>query len=392
MPVSEIPISSTSPDGVQALRFRRAFLLVLLTGISILFLAMIRDFLLTVFLAAVFAGLTYSLYSWFLRKTGGLGGLASVITILLLVVGIALPLGGFLTLVVAEAGRMGGAAQEWFAANGYLVERGRNLAARIPFAERVLPTTSEIASSIEEATGRMGSILWGAAAAATRGTAGFLLQTFIFLYALFFFFLRGPEARDRLLGYVPLSPQEKAKLLERFTSVAGATLRGSLLIGIIQGGVAGVAFWAAGVPGAAFWGVVMVVFSILPAIGSGIVWVPAVAYLFIAGETVPAIHLLIWCAVVVGSIDNYLRPLLIGISARMSDLMILLCTLGGIALFGAVGFVVGPIIAALFVSVWQIYGEAFADWLPDVASADLAVEVAGDAVAGGGGGEDGGGE
>jgi predicted PurR-regulated permease PerM len=112
----------------------------------------------------------------------------------------------------------------------------------------------------------------------------------------------------------------------------------------------------------------MIVFSILPAIGSGIVWVPAVVYLFLAGKVVAALLLMIWCAVVVGSVDNLLRPLLIGKDARMSDLMILLSTLGGIALFGAVGFIVGPIVAALFVSVWQIYGEAFEEWLPSAES------------------------
>ena len=141
------------------------------------------------------------------------------------------------------------------------------------------------------------------------------------------------------------------------------------------------AFWVAGVPGAAFWGMVMVVFSILPAIGSAFVWVPAVVYLFISGETLPAILLLIWCAVVVGSIDNLLRPLLIGKNAKMSDLLILLSTLGGIALFGAVGFVVGPIVAALFVSVWQIYGEAFDDWLPEPHAIELPLGATGDTTA-----------
>lgn len=359
------PTGSEAADGEQALRFRRAFLLLLVAGISILFLVMTRHFLLAVLLAGVFAGLTYSLYTWILRRSGGRGALSSVVTLLLLLLGVALPLAGFLTLVVAEAGKMGGAAQEWFSENQDIIERGRELAGRIPWADQVLPTTEELTGYIEDATGRIGSIAWGAASAATRGTAAFFLQSFIFLYALFFFYLRGPEIRDRMLGYIPLSTEEKARLLERFTSVARATLRGSLLIGVIQGTVAGLAFWVAGIPGAAFWGTVMVVFSILPAIGSAIVWVPAVAYLFLAGEVVTALLLLVWCAVVVGSIDNLLRPLLIGKDAKMSDLMILLSTLGGIALFGAVGFVVGPIVAALFVSVWQIYGEVFSRWLPE---------------------------
>jgi predicted PurR-regulated permease PerM len=108
----------------------------------------------------------------------------------------------------------------------------------------------------------------------------------------------------------------------------------------------------------------MVVLSIIPAVGSALVWIPAVIYLYLSGSPAAATGLLIWCAVVVGSIDNLLRPPLIGRDARMSDLMILLSTLGGILLFGAVGFVVGPIVAALFVTTWHIYGEAFREWLP----------------------------
>jgi predicted PurR-regulated permease PerM len=100
-------------------------------------------------------------------------------------------------------------------------------------------------------------------------------------------------------------------------------------------------------------------------IGSAIVWVPAVIYLLVSGNTTAGLALLAWCALVVSTIDNFLRPRLMGRGARMSDLLILLSTLGGIMLFGAVGFIVGPIVAALFVTVWHIYGEAFRDWLPD---------------------------
>jgi len=363
--------SPTSPEYAQALRFRRAFLLLLVVGISVLFIAMTRRFLLAVLLAGVIAALSYSLFSWFLRRTGDRRGLAALITVLLLFLGLAVPLGGFFTLVVSEAAKLGEGAQEWFTTHGDVMERGRALAARIPLVDRVIPSTAELAGYVEEATERIGAILWGAAASATRGTVAFLLQLFIFLYALFFFYVKGPEVRDRVMGYIPLSMEEKGRLLERFTSVAKATLRGSVLIGVIQGGVAGLAFWVAGIPGAAFWGMVMIVFSILPAIGSAIVWIPAVVYLFMAGENVTAILLLIWCAVVAGSIDNLLRPLLIGKDAKMSDLMILLSTLGGIVLFGAVGFVVGPIVAALFVSVWQMYGEAFDAWLPNVGAVVL---------------------
>jgi predicted PurR-regulated permease PerM len=205
----------------------------------------------------------------------------------------------------------------------------------------------------------VGSVL----AAATRGVLGFSLQLFILLYALYFFLVDGPSLLKRILYYIPLAEAEKEQLLGRFVSVTRATVKGSLFIGVIQGALAGLAFWAAGVPGPAFWGTVMVVFSIIPAVGPALVWIPAVIYLFLVGQVGAGIALLVWCALVVSTVDNLLRPRLIGRDARMSDLLVLLSTLGGIILFGAVGFIVGPIIAALFVTVLHLYGEAFREVL-----------------------------
>ena len=198
----------------------------------------------------------------------------------------------------------------------------------------------------------------------TRGTVGFFLQLFIMLYAMFFFLADGKSILHRILFYIPLAPEDEERLLEKFVSVARATLKGSLLIAVIQGLLAGLAFWAVGVPGWAFWGTVTIVAAIIPAVGGALVWVPMVLYLFLTGHAEPAVALFLWSAVVVSAVDNFLRPRLIGRDARMSDLLILLSTLGGLMLFGPVGFVVGPIVAALFVTVWHLYGEAFGEWLP----------------------------
>ncbi|MCA9738411.1 MAG: AI-2E family transporter, partial [Gemmatimonadetes bacterium] len=169
---------------------------------------------------------------------------------------------------------------------------------------------------------------------------------------------------DRMLYLLPLSPEDENRLVERFVSVTRATLKGSMVIGILQGALAGVAFWLAGVQGAAFWGTVMVVLSVIPGVGAALVWIPAVLYLLAVGSVGAGIGLGIWCAVVVGTIDNFLRPKLVGRDTKMSDLLILLSTLGGIVFFGAVGFILGPIVAAVFVTVWDVYGKTFRDILP----------------------------
>ena len=349
-----------------ALRFRQAFLLLLVAGISLLFLLVIRRFLLAVLLAAVFAGLAYPLYRWMLRRARGRRALAAMATLLVLLLGVALPLAGFLTMVASEAVQVSQGAGDWFQQQAGRLDDLRRLVERVPFAARLLPESENLAEQFREVAGRTGTALMGQVAAATRGTLSFFLQLFILLYAMFFFLLDGPDILRKILYYIPLDPEEEESLLERFVSVTRATLKGSLFIGAIQGGLAGVAFWVAGVPGPAFWGTVMVVLSVIPAIGAAFVWVPAVVYLFLVGKVAAGFGLLVWCALVVSTIDNFLRPRLVGRDARMSDLLILLSTLGGIFVFGAVGFIVGPIIAALFVSIWHIYGETFSDWLPAV--------------------------
>lgn len=323
---------------------------------------MIQRFLLTVLLAAVFAGLAYPLYGWLLDRMGR--RLAATTTLVLLLAGVGLPVAGFLTLVATEAVQISQGVTAWLQEEGRMAQIHERLG-RIPFADRFLPEADQIVERVQEAAGRAGSFLMGTLAAATRGTLNFFLQILVLFYALFYFLVDGPQILRSILRYIPLEPAQKDELLERFVSVTRATLRGSLLIGLIQGGVAGLAFWVAGIPGPAFWGTVMVVLSIIPAVGAGLIWIPAVIYLFMAGQVVAGVGLLAWCAIVVGAIDNFLRPRLIGRDARMSDLLILLSTLGGIVLFGAVGFIVGPIVAALFVTVWHMYGDVFQDWLPD---------------------------
>jgi predicted PurR-regulated permease PerM len=187
------------------------------------------------------------------------------------------------------------------------------------------------------------------------------------LYATFFFLLDGRETLRKILYYLPLPQEDESRLVARFVSVARATIKGTFVVGIAQGTLGGLGFWVAGINGAALWATVMAVFSILPGIGTAIVWVPAVVYLFAVGKTLTAILLGAWCVIVVGTIDNFLRPWLVGKDTKMSDLLVLLSTLGGIVMFGAVGVIIGPIIAALFVTVWEIYGEVFRDVLPEAA-------------------------
>jgi predicted PurR-regulated permease PerM len=354
--------------------FQKGFLLVAVAGISWLFLSMVETFLMALLLGAITAGLTHPLYRRLLRPLGGRSMLASaciVVALILLVIG---PFSALIGLVVAQAVEVTQEVGPWVEAQIADPAGFSALVEKLPFSdwipESILPEREKLFEIAGNAVRSTGSTLVDGLAAAGRGTATFLIQVFIFLYAVFFFLVSGREILDRILYLSPLESDDEALIIERFLSVTRATLRGSLLIGGIQGVMVGSAFAIAGVRGAAFWGTIVVVLSVIPGVGAPIVWIPAAIWLLASGHALSAGLLALWCGLVVGSIDNVLRPRLVGSDARMSDLMILISTLGGISLFGAVGFIVGPIVAAVFVTLWDMYGRAFAGSLPALAAAD----------------------
>jgi predicted PurR-regulated permease PerM len=345
-------------------KFANVFLVLLAIAISIVFLLMVRGFLMAVLLAGIFSGMANPLYRYFLKLFKGRKALASAVSIFLVLLVIVIPLTAFLGVAASQAVDVSQAVTPWIEQQLSQPDALDALLNRIPFFDRLQPYQDQITAKVGELAGSLGTFLVNSVAAATRGTVSFLLQLFIMLYAMFFFLIDGKSILDRILYYMPLSPREEDRMVEKFVSVARATLKGTLVIGIIQGGLAGIALFLAGIGGAAFWGTVMVVLSIIPGIGTALVWVPAVIYLIAGGHYGAGIALAIWCGVVVGTVDNVLRPRLVGKDTKMSDLLILLSTLGGIFLFGAVGFIIGPIVAALFITVWDIYGITFKEFLP----------------------------
>jgi predicted PurR-regulated permease PerM len=351
--------------------FRTTFVLILVLAVSLLFLAVAWPFLKPLLLGAMLAGLCTPLYDWIARLVRGRGSLAAILTLLILFLLVAGPISAFVGIVVAQALNVSDQALPWvqqhfgpgttFNAHDWLVERFPALAPYVPEQTQILETVGRTAKAA-------GAFLVASATQFTAGTAAFLLNLFVMLYAMFFFFRDGKQIVKKIFYYMPLSHDDEMLLLERLTSVTRATIKGTVVIGIIQGTLAGVGFWFAGIDGSAFWGTIMAVLSIVPGIGSALVWVPAVIYLFITGQTFPATLLLAWCVAVVGTIDNVLRPTLVGKDAKMPDLLILIGTLGGLFLFGAIGFIVGPIVCGLFLTVWEIYGATFKDILPPVRS------------------------
>jgi len=239
-----------------------------------------------------------------------------------------------------------------------------------------VPQQAQIMENAGNAAKAAGGFLVAGVSRMTAGTAAFLLDLFVMLYAMFFFMRDGPKIVEKIFYYMPLEHKDEARVMQRLTSVTRATIKGTLVIGIIQGALAGLGFWVAGIGGAAFWGTIMTVLSIVPGIGAALIWVPGVVYLYITGQALAATLLLAWCAAVVGTVDNILRPMLVGKDAKMPDLLILVGTLGGLFLFGPIGFIVGPIVCGLFLTVWDIYGTTFKEILPPVRNLETGEEKA----------------
>ncbi len=350
-------------------------LLLLVLFISALFLSMIRQFLMAIFLAGIFSALSYPLYRRFEKWFNGRRSLASIATILLIVFVVLLPLGGLLGIVTAQAIKVGEAVKPWVAQQLSQPDAISDALKSLPFYDKIEPYRSLILTKTGQLVGHISGFLINRLRSVTLGTVNFIFMLFIMLYTMFFFLMDGQKLIDKIRYYLPLKDHDERLILNKFTSVTRATLKGTAVIGILQGGLAGMAFAVVGIDSAVFWGTIMAVLSFIPGIGTALVWGPAVIILAATGHPAKAIGLGVFCAAVIGSIDNLLRPILVGRDTQMHELMILFGTLGGIIMFGVVGVIIGPIIAALFVTVWDIYGMAFKDVLPDVGASDSNVKA-----------------
>jgi predicted PurR-regulated permease PerM len=197
-----------------------------------------------------------------------------------------------------------------------------------------------------------------------QNTFDFIVNLFIVLYLLFFLLRDGDGLSRRIRDAIPLRVEQQRDLINKFTTVIRATVKGNIVVAIVQGALGGLIFWLLGVRAPVLWAVLMAFLSLLPAVGAGLVWFPVALYFLVTGAMWQGIVLIAYGVLVIGLVDNVLRPILVGKDTKMPDYVVLIATLGGMAIFGLNGFVIGPVIAAMFMAAWDIFSASRAP-IPD---------------------------
>ncbi len=338
----------------EALRWFALFSITLI--VSALFFGMVQPFLVALVLAAITSAMSARIFARMIVLTRRRSALASGLTLALLTIAVIAPLMGIVWISVLQAQGIADEASR-------LVVQLTNLSTDeplpdwVPFRDFLGERSAQIMAKLGEVASAIGGFFVSALGDITRGTASFFLSLFVYFYSVFIFLQMDRPVIDLILAYTGLDHKTQFALRDRMVSVSRATIKGTLVIGIAQGVLGGLGFWVAGIEGAAFWGVVMAVLSVIPGLGPLFIIFCGVIWLFTQGETTAAIGLAIWGMAVVGTIDNILRPILVGRDAALNDIIILISTLGGLAFFGASGLILGPVLAGLFVTLWDTLAE-----------------------------------
>src|SRR5512134_989843 len=346
-----------APDWVNLGAFHHWTFVVLVIVISLAFGWILSPFFEAILWAVILAVLFAPLQRRLRALLGERQTLAALINLLVIVMMVILPVAFIATSFLREmqiayamfvAGelelsayleRMQGILPSW--ASSYLQSFG-------------LTDLAGLREKLAAGLAKAGQFIAARALVIGENTFSFILNSFIMLYLLFYLLRDGGKVALRMRDAIPLDVGLQGMLAGKFAEVIRATVKGSVVVAMVQGALGGVIFWMLGIHAALLWGVVMAFLSLVPAVGAGLVWLPAALYLLATGEIGPGVILIAFGVFVIGLVDNFLRPILVGKSTRMPDYLVLISTLGGIAVLGITGFVTGPLIAALFVAVWDV--------------------------------------
>ena len=349
-----------NPPIAQYTLQQKVFLL-LLTLVTIGFVWILLPYSGAIFWGVVLAILFAPLYRRLLRATGRRPTAAALLTLLLIVVMVILPVSLIASSLVQQAvgvyeligsGHID-VGQYFRQIIGALPQWMVNLLQHFD-----LTSLATLQQKLSSSAAQLSQVAAARAINFGRNTMDFLISMTIMLYLLFFLLRDGQALASRIRSAVPLGRKYKARLFDNFTTVIRATVKGNVLVALAQGALGGLIFWLLGVQAPLLWGVVMAFLSLLPAIGAALVWAPVAVYFLVTGSIWQGVVLIVFSTFVIGLVDNFLRPMLVGKDTKLPDYVVLLSTIGGMALFGLNGFVIGPVIAALFVASWDLFASA----------------------------------
>lgn len=327
---------------------------VFLTTVALLFL--VKSYVVAMLLAVIFASVSQPFYRWMLHWVNGRSTLASILTLLLLCVAIFLPALILIQLLAVDT-------LAFLTRMRPIIEQDIQLLKApdvkipdwMPFQQELTAALPSLRSSAVTVLSHVGTFLLAGAKGATLNTLKFVLEIFIMLYAMFFFLRLEQGGLPLMLRYTGLSEKTRNKLATRIARVSVSTVRGTLVIGLVQGILVGVGLYFAGFSHVLYWSTLAAVLSMLPAIGVVLIWLPAVIYLAFTGNQGAAIGLFLFSAIFTSSADNVLRPILVGRTSNIPDAMILVVTIGGLGTLGASSIILGPIVAGIFLTLWEEY-------------------------------------
>ncbi len=358
MPESTMRAAQAATHHMNYPEIQQKTFLTLLVVFSLAFIAILLPFYGAVFWAAVLAILFSPFYRKLLIKMNQRANLAALATLGICMVVVIIPLVLISISLVHEATNLYNNLRSGQIDFGVFFQR---IVAALPtwvvnLLDRFgLTDFTTLQDKLSNAAVQGSEFITKQAISIGQNTFSFLVSFTIMLYILFFLLRDGDKIVMRIRQAAPLNPEHKRTLFNNLTTAIRATVKGNIIVAAVQGTLGGMAFWFLGVQGALLWAVLMAFLSLLPAVGAALIWVPVAIYFLVTGAIWQGATLIAFGVLVIGLVDNILRPILVGKDTKLPDFIVLISTVGGMALLGLNGFVIGPVIAALFISLWEMF-------------------------------------
>lgn len=335
------------------------FFFIILALVSVATFFIFQPFLIAILVAAVLSVIFRPIYDFFLSKLGERRGWSAILTSFVSILILLIPFSIILTLVVNEISVLyqSISSDENFYDN--------NLASAIRFVEsneflRMFGLGDMVSKeAIGSALSQIGQYSISFLQTVYQSLIHFIFMTFVMFFSLYYFLVHGKEVMKMIMNLSPLKDEHERLLVQKFVSMSRATIKGTLIVAFVQGLIGGITFAIAGIPSATIWAILMMLLSLIPMLGSSIVWFPAGMIMLFTGNVWEGVFIIAVGLLIISLIDNFLRPELVGKDVQMHPLIVFFSTLGGIAMFGFLGFIIGPIVVALFLSLWEIYEVEF---------------------------------